>query len=70
LIAQVEFDRRDVPRVVAPSWLRFKLSAPQSCRDASEIAGFRAAVLKVRIHLSPAESQQTFGSFRVVAIKM
>ena len=36
--------------------LRFRLSAPQSCRDASEIAGFRAAVLKVRIHLPPAKS--------------
>jgi hypothetical protein len=43
-----------------PLW--FRLSAPQSCRDASEIAGFRAAVLKVRIHLPPAESPQTFGS--------
>jgi hypothetical protein len=29
----------------------------RSRSDASEIPGFRAAVLNVRIHLSPAESQ-------------
>jgi uncharacterized membrane protein YfcA len=48
-----------------PLWAYFRLIltvaavqtvGAQSCRNASEIAGFRAAVLKVRIHLSPAES--------------
>jgi hypothetical protein len=34
----------------------------QSCRDASEIAGFRAAVLRVRIHLPPAKSRANSGT--------
>jgi hypothetical protein len=36
----------------------------REARDAPEIRGFRAAVLKVRIHLPPAESQERTGPHR------
>src|SRR5215469_1185331 len=35
---------------------------PRHARNAAEIRGFRAAVLKVRIHLPPAVSQANFGT--------
>jgi hypothetical protein len=81
LVAQVEFDRCDLPRVVArssrPLIMPFRLSyrpaltlpaliltvaAVQTAGAAivpgsSEIAGFHAAVLTVRIHLPPAGSR-------------